>query len=385
MSRPPLPAALWALLAGNFVIGTGVMLVAGTLNEISGSFGVSVAAAGQVMTAGALVVCFGAPLLAALVAGWDRRALLALTMVWYAVCNVAASLMPSYIGLLLTRMLTMLAPAIFTAQAAASVGMLVPADQRGRGVTFVFLGWSMASVLGLPLGAWLGGHYGWRTAFVAIAVAALFSAATIWWTMPTGIRPAALTRAAWARVFKSPALMGVLTVTALQSTGQFVVFAYFAPLLKMQLGADATAQSFMWGWFGACGLVGNLLVSRYIDRIGAGRAALVTTVLMATSLLLWPLGVTFVVFALVLLPWGLGCFAANSAQQARLVGMAPAMAPGSVALNSSGMFIGQAIGAATGGWLLAHDAASWMHWVGFGTMLAAMVLSIAVDRLPRPE
>ncbi|MEJ8822909.1 MFS transporter [Variovorax humicola] len=384
MSRAPLPASLWALLAGNFVIGTGVMLVAGTLNEISGSFGVSVSAAGQLMTAGALVVCFGAPLLAALVAGWDRRMLLALTMVWYGVCHVAAALMPSYFELLVVRMLTMLAPAIFTAQAAASAGMLVPPDQRGRGVTFVFLGWSMASVLGLPLGAWLGGHYGWRAAFLVIAVAAICSAAWIWSTMPTGVRPAALTRAAWARVFKSPALMGVVTVTALQSTGQFVVFAYFAPLLKQQLGADATQQSFMWAWFGACGLVGNILVSRYIDRIGAGRAALLTTALMATSLLLWPLGVNFVVFALVVMPWGLGCFAANSAQQARLVGLAPAMAAGSVALNSSGMFIGQAIGAATGGWLLAHDAASWMHWAGLGAMLVAMTLSIAVDRLPRP-
>lgn len=380
-----MPAALWALLAGNFVIGTGVMVVAGTLNEISASFGVSAAAAGQLITAAAVVVCLGAPLLAAMVAGWDRRALLALSMVWYAIGHVAGALMPSYLGLLVVRMLTVIAPAVFTPQAAACVGLLVPPEQRGRAVTFVFLGWSMASVLGLPIGALIGGHFGWRTAFVAIAVAALITSVWVWVTLPPGIRPAALSRAAWVRVFRSPVLMGVVSVTALQGAGQFVLFSYFAPLVKQQLGADATTLSLLWAWFGVCGLLGNLAVSRYIDRVGAGRMVLVTTSLIALSLLLWPLGRSFAVLALLLAPWGLGCFAANSAQQARLVSLAPSLASGSVALNSSGIYIGQAIGAAAGGWLLLHDAAAWMSWVGFAALMLAMGISIAVERLPRPE
>ena len=384
MSRPPLPAALWALLVGNFVIGSGVMVVAGTLNQISDSFGVSAAAAGQLITAGAVVVCLGAPLLAALLAGWDRRLLLALSMAWYAVGHMAAALMPSHTGLLVVRMLTMIAPAIFTPQAAACAGLLVPLEQRGRAVTFVFLGWSMASVLGLPLGALIGGHFGWRTAFMAIAVASVLSAIWVWATLPMGVRPAVLTRAAWARVLKSPVLMGVVSVTALQGAGQFVLFSYFAPLVRQQLGADATMLSLLWAWFGVCGLIGNMLVSRYIDRLGAGRMVLLTTSLIALSLLLWPLGRSFAVLALVLAPWGLGCFATNSAQQARLVGLAPAMASGSVALNSSGIYIGQAMGAAAGGWLLANDAAGWMSWAGLAALLLAMVLSAVVERLPRP-
>ncbi|RYF74653.1 MAG: MFS transporter [Comamonadaceae bacterium] len=360
------------------------MVVAGTLNEISGAFSVSAAAAGQLITAGAIVTCFGAPLMAAVVAGWDRRVLLTASMLWYAVGHVAGALMPSYLGLLVVRMLTVIAPAVFTPQAAACVGLLVPPEQRGRAVTFVFLGWSMASVLGLPIGALIGGHFGWRTAFVAVAVAALMSAVGVWCTLPAGIRPAALSRAAWARVLGSPVLMGVVAVTALQGAGQFVLFSYFAPLVKQRLGADATTLSLLWAWFGACGLLGNMLVSRYIDRVGAGRMVLLTSTLIATSLLLWPLGDSFLVLALVLAPWGLGCFATNSAQQARLIGLAPAMATGSVALNSSGIYVGQAMGAALGGWLLVHDAASWMNWVGLTAMLIAIALSVLVERLPRP-
>lgn len=380
MKRPALPATLWALLAGNFVIGTGVMVVPGTLNELSTSLQVSAATAGQLITVGAIVMCLGAPLLAAVVAGWDRRVLLACTMLWYGAGHLVATLMPNFGGLLLVRMLTVIAPAIFTPQAAACVGLLVPPDQRGRAVTFVFLGWSMASVLGLPIGAVIGGHFGWRAAFAVIAVLSAISAIWIWLKLPTDIRPAALSREAWGRVLKSPLLMGVVSVTALQGAGQFVLFSYFAPILKQTLGASATELGLMWAWFGACGLAGNMLVSRHIDRVGAPRMVLLTTSLIALSLLLWPLGVTLIWLALLLTPWGLGCFATNSAQQARLVALSPALAPGSVALNSSGIYIGQAVGAGAGGWLLAHDATAWMSWVGLATVLAAIGLSVAVDR-----
>ncbi|MEJ8809798.1 MFS transporter [Variovorax ureilyticus] len=383
MKQPALPAALWALLAGNFVIGTGVMVVPGTLNELSSSFQIGAATAGQLITAAAVVMCVGAPLLAAVVAGWDRRVLLACTMLWYALGHLVSTLMPTFGALLPVRMLTVIAPAIFTAQAAACAGLLVPPEQRGRAVTFVFLGWSMASVLGLPLGAMIGGHLGWRAAFATIALLSLMSAGWIWLKLPSGIRPAALSRDAWARVFKSPLLMGVVCVTALQGSGQFVLFSYFAPVLKERLGADATQLGLIWAWFGACGVVGNMLVSRYVDRLGASRMVLLTTALIALSLLLWPLGVSLAWLAVLLTPWGLGCFATNSAQQARLVSLSPALAPGSVALNSSGIYIGQAIGAGAGGWLLANGAIGWMNWVGFATVLAAIALSASVDRAQR--
>jgi DHA1 family inner membrane transport protein len=294
-----------------------------------------------------------------------------------------AALMPSFGALLPVRMLTVIAPAIFTPQAAACAGLLVPPEQRGRAVTFVFLGWSIASVLGLPIGALIGGHLGWRMAFMVIAALSVASAISIWLTLPSGIRPAVLSAAAWSRVLRSPVLMGIVSVTALQGTGQFVLSSYFGPILKQDFGADATSLSLMWALFGAFGLIGNMVVSRYIDRVGAGRMVLLTTALITLSLLLWPLASTLAWLAVVMVPWGLGCFATNSAQQARLVGLAPALAPGSVALNSSGIYTGQAVGAALGGWLLANDASAWMSWVGFGVLLVAMALSAVIDRSGR--
>jgi predicted MFS family arabinose efflux permease len=370
-----MPRVLWALLFGNFVIGTGVMVVPATLNDLGSSLQVSVATAGQLISASAVVMALGAPLLAALVAGWDRRRLLALTMLWFGALHLLCTLMPGFASLLPVRMLAVIAPAIFTPQAAACVGLLVPAAQRGRAITFVFLGWSVASVLGMPLGAFVGGLFGWRSAFALVGVLSLASAAWVWRAMPDGVKPPALTLADWRETLRSRALMLCIAVTVLFSAGQFVLFSYFAPYYKQAIDVTPTQLSLLFVWFGAFGLVGNVLMTRNIERIGAHRAVMVAIACMALSLLAWPLGTSLLLAALVTIPWALGCFSSNSAQQARLVGIAPALAAGSIALNSSAMYAGQALGAASGGALIARGRMDMLHWAGFALLLLAMAAS----------
>lgn len=372
----PASSALWALMTGNFVIGTGIMAVPGTLPDISQSLGVSIPQAGQLITAGALVMGLGAPLLASVVAGWDRRLLLSLTLLWYALFMGVSALAPGYAALLPLRALAVIAPAVFTPQAAACIGLLVPEGQRGRAIAFVFLGWSVASVLGMPLSAWIGGVLGWRWAFALVSLLAVGVAFWVWRAMPGAVRPAALSRAAWGQTLGSPALMLALGVTLLSSFGQFTLFSYFAPYLQQTLGAGAGLLSLLFLWFGAFGLIGNLTMTRWLDRLGAPRAVLITLLLMALSLALWPLGRHGLLLqALVMVPWALGCFAGNSAQQARLVQLSPVLAPASVALNTSAMYAGQGLGAALGGVLIAQGRMLELHWVGLVLMLSAIGLS----------
>lgn len=370
-----MPRVLWALLFGNFVIGTGVMVVPATLNELSASLQVTIATAGQLISASAVVMAVGAPLLAAVVAGWDRRRLLALSMLWFGVLHLLCTLMPGFAALLPVRMLAVIAPAIFTPQAAACVGLLVPAAQRGRAITFVFLGWSVASVLGMPLGALVGGMLGWRSAFALVGLLALASAAWVWRAMPDRVRPPALTLADWRETLRSRALMLCIAVTVLFSAGQFVLFSYFAPYYRQTIAITPAQLSLLFVWFGAFGFLGNMLMSRHIERIGAHRAVMIATASMAVSMLVWPLGTSLILAALVMVPWALGCFSSNSAQQARLVGIAPALAAGSIALNSSAMYAGQAIGAASGGALIARNQMGMLHWAGLALLLLAMAAS----------
>jgi predicted MFS family arabinose efflux permease len=369
-------------MVGNVVIGTGVMMVPGALNDISRSLSISIPQAGQLITAAAILMGLGAPLFAGIVAGWDRRKLLTLSLIWYGAMTGISAFAPTYEALLPLRVLTVISPAIFTPQAAASIGLMVSPAQRGRAITFVFLGWSVASVMGMPLSAWISGVASWRWAFALVAVSSLLVAGWIWLVMPSGIRPAALTRRAWRQTLSSPAVMLTLSVTLVYSFGQFTLFSYFAPYLQATLGATSGTIALMFLWFGAFGLAGNMALSRWVDRIGAPRAVLFTLGLIAFSLLLWPLGrYGFWPQALVAVPWALGCFASNSAQQARLVHQSPELAPATVALNTSAMYGGQAMGAALGGVLIAQGHLLRLHEVGLVVMLSAMALSIWAARL----
>lgn len=372
--------ARWSLLAGNFAIGCGVMVAPGTLNDLTQSLEVSVARGGHLIAVAAVMMALGAPLLAAAVAGWDRRRLLVLSLAWYALGHAACALAPGFEALMPVRALTVLGAAVFTPQAAAAISVMAAPEARGRAITFIFIGWSLASVLGMPMASFIGETAGWRWAYAAVALLSVASGAWVWRTLPDGIRPAPLSLAAWRETLTHPLLMGIVAVTVLSAAGQFTLFSYFAPYYRQVVGASALGVSFLFVWFGAFGLLGNVVLQRVVDRYGAARCVTVMLGSMALSLLAWPLGTGVLAMAVIVTPWALGCFSSNSAQQARLGAAAPALAPALMALNTSAMYLGQAIGAGSGSVLVADGGFGGLHWAGLGWMLAAIALSALVAR-----
>ncbi len=137
---------------GNLVIGTGVLLPAGMLAAFIADFGVTPATAGLLMFVGGLVVGIGAPVLAGLTTTLDRRLLLTLSLVIYAVGHIGATLTTNFNVVIALRALTVIGAAIFTPQAAATIGLLAPAEKRGGAIAFIFIGWSLAAVIGIPRG-----------------------------------------------------------------------------------------------------------------------------------------------------------------------------------------------------------------------------------------
>jgi MFS transporter, DHA1 family, inner membrane transport protein len=378
-------AARWSLLAGNFMIGCGVMVVGGSLNDLTHDLGISVSRGGELIALAALFMGVGAPLLAAWVSRWDRRRLLSWAMVWYGVGHALCALAPDDQWLAVLRALTVLSAAVFTPQAAATMGFMSTPANRGRHITFVFLGWSLASVAGMPLTAWVGERLGWRVAMGLVGVGALASAWAVHRHLPHGIRPPGLSWRSWRKVLRSPLLMAVVLVTAFQSSGQFTLLAYIAPFYKQVYGASPEQISLMFGWFGALALSGNFLLNRVVDKVGAARTVTLTLGMMILSLLLWPLAPTLPLFALALLPWAISGFATNSGQQARLGGLSPRLAPALMALNTSAIYLGQAVGASGGGWVLAEHGWGAMHWLGLAWMLVAFALSWWAQRVQQRQ
>jgi len=385
LPRQDMNAARWALLAGNFVIGCGVMVVGGTLNDLTQSLHISVAQGGKLIAIAAVMMGVGAPLLAAAVSRFDRRTLLTWAMLWYALGHVLCALAPNYAWLWPIRALTVLSAAVFTPQATATMGFMSTPAHRGRSITFVFMGWSIASVAGMPMAAWIGELMGWRVAMALVGLGALGAAWLVRTSLPEGIRPPALSMRAWRKVFRSPLLMAVVLVTACQSAGQFTVLAYAAPYYKHDFGASPEQISLMFAWFGALALSGNLLLNRVVDKMGAAPAVTITLSLMIVSLIIWPLGTSLPLLSLVLVPWALSGFATNSGQQARLGGMSPRLAPALMALNTSAIYLGHAMGASGGAWVLTQHGYGQMHWLGLAWMMVAWGLSWWAQRMALPR
>jgi predicted MFS family arabinose efflux permease len=180
--------ALRSLLFGNFVIGTGVLLPAGLLNVLGTDLNVTPSTAGLLLFSGGLVVGVGAPMLAGFTSSIDRRLLLTVSAATYAIGHVLAALAPEFWSLLIIRTITMIAAALFTPQAAATVGLIVPAEKRSQAIAFIFLGWSMASVAGIPLGSILAAQIGWRATFFAMGGLSAIAMIGVWLSLGPGLR-----------------------------------------------------------------------------------------------------------------------------------------------------------------------------------------------------
>ena len=233
MSAPPgLHRALFALTCGNFVIGTGIMLPAGMLNDISSGLSVSEAVAGQLILISGIVVAIGAPLLATLTSRFGRRSLLAVSLLIYAAAHLAMAAAPDFPALAALRAAAAGPAAVFTPQAAAAVALLAPPEQRAASITAIFIGWSIASVIGVPAGGLIAAHLGWRAAFAILAAAAVIASLLVWRALPAGLQSAPLSRQAWAQAAGNPVILTVLAVTLASASGQFAMFSYIAPVLK---------------------------------------------------------------------------------------------------------------------------------------------------------
>jgi predicted MFS family arabinose efflux permease len=376
---------LWSLTLGNFAIGTGVMVVPGMLNELSADLSQPPAAIGILISAFAMTICIGGPFLASWTSAIERRKLLTAALLLYAVMHVAAAFAPDYNALLALRMVTAIGAALFTAQAAATAGLLVPPETRGKAIGLVFLGWSIAAVVGSPIGAYLGAHIGWRpTLGIVGALSAVFALA-VWLQIPPRLYVAPMDRSAWKALFSNTPLLLAISVTAIQAVGMFTLFSYMALVLKDFIGATPTVISLMFLCFGITGVIGNVIGARMMDRVGTVRVGMVAMGSMLIAIILWPLSRGSLLVTVVLtLMWGFGCFAVNSAQQVRLIVIAPQLAAASVALNSSAIYLGQALGAFLGGVIVSTSGTAKLSFVSALPMALAMCVSwLAAGMLQR--
>ena len=366
-----------ALMLENVVTGCSVLAPAGMLIELSSDLGVTVRDAGSLITFGAVMLCVGSPLTAWLTSRVERRTLLTATMAVLALTNMASAVAPDYASLLIIRLIMLAVGALYTPQAAGTAALIVPAEKRGSTIAYIFLGWSLAAAVGLPLITFIASRYGWRAVYGSIGLIGCLSFVLLAWRLPRGLVGSPVDLKTWADVGRNRMIVLLLLITTLQMSGQFVVFTFMAPLLTKltQVGPDAVGLVF--ALYGIFGFIGIAIATRIVDPWGAWRTSVLFTVLMLAGVTGWAVSAgTYPLMACSVAIWGLGFASTNSMQQVRLVSAAPALASASVSLNTSVLYIGQAVGSAIGGVLYARNLLYGAGYVSTGFVALALVMVV---------
>jgi DHA1 family inner membrane transport protein len=262
-----MPIAVYALAAGAFGIGVTEFVIMGLLLQVSGDLGISISTAGLLISGYALGVVVGAPTLTLATRRLPRKTVLIALMVIFTIGNVACALAPSYGALMAARIITALAHGTYFGVGSVAATSLVAPGRRASAIAVMFTGLTVATLLGVPFGAWLGLAFGWRATFWAVASLGVAATLALAWLVPRAGESfeAAPLRDELSALLRRPVLLG-FAMTVLGYAGVFTVFTYIQPILTKITGFSEGAVSPILLVFGAGLTVGNFVGGRLADR-----------------------------------------------------------------------------------------------------------------------
>jgi len=382
---------LLCLALGAFAIGTESYSLAGLLPMVSHDLAVTVAVAGQLITAFALAYAVGSPLLAVATAGVDRRKVLLSAITAFGLFNVLAAFAQSYSMLFAARIGMALSAGTFMPAASAYAVAVSHADHRARALSIIYSGLTFATVIGVPVGVLVGARYGWRSVFLGAAGLSLVAFVGIAFQLKRVPLHASATLGERLAIARRPDVLNALAITVLALTGAFTVYTYLAPFLAETTHLTGNAVALVLFLFGVGSTIGNLAAGRAADRFGPDRVmsvilsslVLLFTVLSLAAVLLPASSARWVIIPLIGL-WGFVGFSFPATQQARLAAMAPRLVPITISLNASAIYFGISLGAVLGSIVVAHHALADIGWVAAACDVFALG-ALAYSRSRQPQ
>ena len=372
-----MPVSLLALAAGAFGIGTTEFIIMGLLTQVSQDLGISIPTAGTLISGYAFGVAVGAPVLTLLTRHWPRKQLLLSLMLIFIAGNVAAVFAPNYGSLMAARVLTSLTHGTFFGVGAVVATSLVPKDKQASAIALMFSGLTLATLLGVPAGTWIGQHFGWRMAFAAVAVVGVVALGILALFVPRDLKqsaPAALRDE--LSVLSSTSLWLGLGMTVFGFGGVFALYTYVEPLLSQITHMGNTGVAITLLLFGAGSAVGNIAGGKLADR-GVVRALWITLGSLLAVLVLgrWAFNQSGAVAMAYVTALGVVAFATVAPMQMRVMqGVGSQGATLASSLNISAFNLGNALGAWVGGSLIAGAGLLSVAWGAAALSALGLVL-----------
>lgn len=376
-----MPIALLALTLSAFAIGTTEFVIVGLLPTVAADLSISIPSAGLLVSLYALGVAIGAPVLTALTGKLPRKALLLALMALFTAGNLLAWQAPSYETLVAARILTGLAHGVFFSIGSTIATGLVPREKAASAIAIMFTGLTVALVTGVPLGTFIGQHFGWRETFLAVSVLGVVAFIGSAVFVPRHIAhtpPASLLQQ--AQVLVEPRLLLVYAKTAIGYGGTFIPFTFLASILTDISGFSASSVGWVMLVYGVSVAVGNLWGGKLADRLGPIPALRIIFALLAAVLLLLQFTAPHPWLAVgTVLLWGAVAFGNVPGLQVYVVKQAERFTPQAVdvasGLNIAAFNLGIAGAAWAGGLIVTHWGLQHTPWIGALVVLVSLALT----------
>jgi len=379
---------IWLAL-GTFAVGVEGFVIATLLPAIAADSGVTITQAGYLVIAYAIAYAIGAPVLSAFTGKFDRRPLLTAVALVFAVGAFLAAVSQGYAMLLVARLVIAASAGLYAATAQAAAVTLSTPERRARSVAIVVAGTTMAVAFGAPIGAFLSGFAGWRGTYFAIAGVGVLTAAAIWFMLPHGIKGDRRGLGERMGVISVPGLLPALATILLYMAGPFAAFIYLGPVTTRLMGLDAGLLPFVMLAYGIGAAMGNTLGGQLSDRIGAQATVTIAAALnigfllvLGTIPMLPATAIAPVFFGFMLL-WGIAGWMFVPGQVSRVVALSPSSAPLALSLNASFLYLGTALGALVGGFVLEHMSINELGLVA--AVFPTLALGVIYVSRPRAE
>ncbi|TAJ97386.1 MAG: MFS transporter [Reyranella sp.] len=376
-------SAFWPLLAlaiGAFGIGTTEFGPMGMLPTIAQGVDVSIPTAGLLVSAYAVGVLVGAPVMTLLLARWPRRRALIALMAIFTAGNLFSAVAPDYTSLLFARLITSFNHGAFFGLGSLVAASLVPRERQASAVAAMFMGLTIANVGGVPAATWFGQAIGWRASFAAIALLGLLAMTSLRLALPAGSAGERVDVRAELRVIRRPAVLMALTTTVMGAGAMFTLYTYISPSLQTLSNASPGFITAMLMLIGVGFTIGNAVGGKLADRSVDG-ALIAFLSLLVVSMLAFPwFAASKPGVAIGLLVWGTAAFAVVPPLQMRVMRAATG-APGLASSVNIGAFnLGNALGAALGAEMLRAGFGYGAVAVS-GAMLAAVSLVLLLAQM----
>ncbi|WP_269936275.1 MFS transporter [Serratia liquefaciens] len=384
-----MPLALLALTISAFAIGTTEFVIVGLIPTIAQQLGVTVPSAGLLVTIYAIGVAIGAPVLTALTGRVPRKLLLISLMVLFTLGNLLAWQSPSYESLVVARLLTGLAHGVFFSIGSTIATSLVAKEKAASAIAIMFGGLTVALVTGVPLGTFIGQHFGWRETFLAVSLIGVIATVVSVILVPNNIKnQASASIGEQFKVLTHPRLLLIYAITALGYGGVFTTFTFLAPMMQELAGFSAPAVSWILLAYGIAVAIGNIWGGKLADRHGAVRALSFIFAALAVLLLVFQFTASHSIAALMtVVVMGVFAFGNVPGLQVYVVQKAEQYTPNAVdvasGLNIAAFNVGIALGSVIGGQTVSTLGLAQTPWIGALIVLVALLLVGVSGRLDK--